>query len=137
MKTVNYLILFLFLIIGTVATSQSYIIESQKDLIKQSKVSLDSTRYYYFPNLEAYYDTKNSMYIFKRKGEWVTESHIPANYRGYSLFNKRYEIINGLVDTDTPQEFIEQHRKEYPPIFKAKDMKIKLDKEKNSSLTYN
>ncbi|WP_396183570.1 hypothetical protein [Flavobacterium sp.] len=54
MKTVNYLTLFLFLIIGTIATSQTYIIESQKDLIKQSKVSLDSTRYYYFPKLEAY-----------------------------------------------------------------------------------
>ena len=49
MKTVNYLTLFLFLIIGTIATSQTYIIESQKDLIKQTKVSLDSTRYYYFP----------------------------------------------------------------------------------------
>lgn len=137
MKTVNYLILFLFLTITTIAPSQTYIIESQKNLIKQSKVSLDSTRYYYFPNLEAYYDTKISMYIFKRKGIWVTEAHIPANYRGYSLFNKRYEIINGLVNNDTPQEFIEQHKKEYPPIFKAKDMKIKLDKEKNRSLTYN
>ena len=31
-------------------------------------------RYYYFPNLEAYFDTKKSIYYYKEKGEWITEA---------------------------------------------------------------
>ena len=39
-------------------------------------------RYYYFPNLEAYYDTQKNVYHFTESGQWVTANEIPAGYRG-------------------------------------------------------
>ncbi|NUY79769.1 hypothetical protein HUK80_02595 [Flavobacterium sp. MAH-1] len=70
-------------------------------------------RYYYYPNLEAYFDNLNSIYIFKDKGIWVKEKEIPSGYRGYGLFNKAHIAINDYDDED-PTQFLEAHRKKYP-----------------------
>ena len=70
-------------------------------------------RYYYYPNLEAYYDIKKNIYYFKQQGEWITASEIPNGYRGYSLFNKIRVAITDYDDED-PTQFIGLHKKQYP-----------------------
>ena len=72
-------------------------------------------RYYYFPNLEAYYDTQKNVYHFTESGQWVTANEIPAGYRGYSLYNKVNVIIKDYDDED-PTQFIRVHKKRYPYI---------------------
>lgn len=75
-------------------------------------------RYYYFPNLEAYYDTQKNIYHFIEGGQWVTKNEIPAGYRGYSLYNKVNVIIKDYDDED-PTQFIRVHKKRYPYITKG------------------
>ncbi len=70
-------------------------------------------RYYYFPNLEAYYDTQKKIYYYKEDAKWKTAEEIPKGYRGYSLFNKIYIYINDYDDDDVCQ-FIAIHRKKFP-----------------------
>lgn len=70
-------------------------------------------RYYYFPNLEAYFDTQKRIYYYKEKGEWITADEIPNGYRGYSLFNKIYVFIDDY-DDDNICQFINLHKKKYP-----------------------
>ena len=76
-------------------------------------------RYYYYPNLEAYFDTKKSVYIFSQKGEWITASEIPTGYRGYSLYNKVSVFITDY-DDDNPTQFISKHKKKFPYMHKGK-----------------
>ena len=40
-------------------------------------VSKCQLRYYYFPNLEAYYDTQKRIYYFKEDSQWITDEEIP------------------------------------------------------------
>ena len=78
-------------------------------------------RYYYYPNLEAYFDTKKNVFLFTQKGEWITAKEIPTGYRGYSLYNKVSVFITDY-DDDHITQFVKTHRKKYPYIFNARQV---------------
>jgi len=80
-------------------------------------------RYYYFPNLEAYYDTQKNVYTYIDNGQWITAGELPTGYRGYSLYNKVNVIINDYDDED-PTQFLAQHKKKYPYITKGNVKKV-------------
>src|SRR6476469_4820275 len=63
--------------------------------------TLCDLRYYYFPNIEAFFDTKTSNYMYKQDGQWITAKEIPSGYRGYSIYNKASVFINDY-DGDDP-----------------------------------
>lgn len=127
MKKINFLIFFVILLISQNVTSQinldEVVITKNKTncnntVSTKSLSEVDNIRYYYYPNLEAYYDFNDSKYILKRYGEWVRVDKIPPRYRGYSLFNDRYVILKGVV-CDNPQDFISDHKKMYPCNYKG------------------
>jgi hypothetical protein len=80
-------------------------------------------RYYYFPNLEAYYDTQKNIYTYMDAGQWITADEIPAGYRGYSLYNKVNVVITDF-DDDDPTQFLYKHKKKYPYITKGNVKKL-------------
>ena len=72
-----------------------------------------NVRYYYYPNLEAYFDNIELVYHYKVNGQWEKAENLPANYGGYSLFNKvRVNITD--YDGDEPYQLIKTHKKMYP-----------------------
>lgn len=70
-------------------------------------------RYYYFPNLEAYFDNLELVYHYKLNGEWQKSENLPTNYGGYSLYNKVKVAITNF-DGDEPQQLAKVHKKMYP-----------------------
>ena len=70
-------------------------------------------RYYYFPNLEAYFDNLELVYYFKVKGEWQTAEELPTNFGGYSIYNKVRVTITDY-DGEEPYQLIGTHKKMYP-----------------------
>lgn len=76
-------------------------------------------RYYYYPNLEAYFDTKKNLYIFTENGQWTTAEEIPSGYRGYSLYNKVSVFITDYDEDDITQ-FIKVHKKKFPYNMRGK-----------------
>ena len=70
-------------------------------------------RYHYYPNLEAYFDNAKGVYIYNNKGTWMVAPEIPANYRGYSLYNKMNVPITDY-DDDNIIQFIKQHKVQFP-----------------------
>lgn len=70
-------------------------------------------RYYYYPNLEAYFDNQTRFYLFRDRNEWKSEKEIPSGYRGYGLFNRAYVPITDY-DDDNITQFLDVHRKKYP-----------------------
>jgi hypothetical protein len=70
-------------------------------------------RYYYYPNLEAYFDNLELVYHYKVNGQWEKAENLPTNYGGYSLFNKvRVNITD--FDGDKPYQLLKIHKKMYP-----------------------
>lgn len=89
-----------------------------QELISIERLPVDPStnchiRYFYYPNLEAYFDNQTQRYMFKDKGEWKSENKIPSGYRGYGLYNKANIAINDYDEDDIIQ-FLEVHRKKYP-----------------------
>ncbi len=97
----------------------------------------NALRYYFFPNLDAYFDLKDMVYVFKQNGVWVREKTIAPNYRGYSLFNKYRVLINDYFG-DEPYEKLNEHKKMYPHDYTGRLQKMammkKLEEEKKLSM---
>ena len=47
----------------------------------------NDVRYYYLPDVEAYYDIPSSMFIYYNGVSWVHRSSLPGRYRNYDLYN--------------------------------------------------
>lgn len=111
MKTTKSLIPFIILLLSFHINAQQAPLSNQA-LPKDKKTNC-YIRYYYFPNVEAYFDNLKMVYYYKDKGVWTTAPELPQNYGGYSLYNKAHvEITN--YDDDDPYILILLHKKIYP-----------------------
>jgi hypothetical protein len=54
----------------------------------------DGARYYYLPDVEAYYDVNTSMFIYISGNTWIRRSYLPSRYRGYDLYHGRKVVMN-------------------------------------------
>ena len=91
-------------------------------------VTFCAARYYYYPNLEAYFDTQKTEYHYQENGQWNVAEELPQGYRGYSMYNKVSVVIKDYDDDDITQ-FISIHKKKYPYITKGglKKMTVNAD----------
>jgi len=80
-------------------------------------------RYYYYPNLEAYFDTQKRIFYYKENGAWQTAEEIPNGYRGYSMYNK-YSVYISDYDDDNICQFLDIHKKKYPYITNEKSKQL-------------
>jgi hypothetical protein len=49
-------------------------------------------RYYYLPDVEAYYDVHSSSFIYYEGGSWVRRPHLPGRHRNYDLY-RGYKVV--------------------------------------------
>ncbi len=112
MKKSVYLIALFFLLVGNQTNAQeknSVAIGSESNSIATN----NTVKYQYYPNLEAYFNTETSEFIYKEKGEWKTAKEIPSGFRGYSIFNNYRVNITDYFD-DKPYEKLANHKKQFP-----------------------
>lgn len=81
-------------------------------------------RYDYYPNLQAYYDFKEQMFIYVKGGKWITSETIAPNYRGYGLRNNFHVAIDDYSG-DEPYILLAKHKLKYPADFSTKRLKPK------------
>lgn len=109
MKTKNKVILFMLFFIYAFSNAQG----TKSNETNSLNTNSTEIRYYYFPNIQAYFDLNEKVYLYKDKGEWIEAEELPKYYGGYSLFkNARVSITDYLGDE--PYLFIEVHKKLYP-----------------------
>ena len=106
----------------------NFTIYSQNASNNEIKLKIDpktncQLRYFYFPNLQAYFDNVKNEYHFKENGNWQSETELPKFYGGYSLYKLMYVVINDY-DDDKPFINLAIHKKLYPYNYKGSKMKI-------------
>jgi hypothetical protein len=69
-------------------------------------------RYYYLPDVQAYYDVETSMFIYFEGRSWIHRSYLPLRYRDYDLYNG-YKVVLNDYHGNTPYAQFSQHRKLY------------------------
>ncbi|ADQ80808.1 hypothetical protein Palpr_2678 [Paludibacter propionicigenes WB4] len=72
----------------------------------------NDVRYYYLPDVEAYYDVRSSMFIYISGNRWVHRSHLPGRYRNYDLYGG-YKVVMNDYRGNSPYSHFREHRMKY------------------------
>jgi hypothetical protein len=72
----------------------------------------NNVRYYYLPDVEAYYDLNSSMFIYYGGGVWLYRSYLPSHYKQYDLY-KGYKVVMTDYRGETPYTHFKEHRVKY------------------------
>ena len=75
-------------------------------------VGYDDVRYYYLPDVEAYYDNESSMFIYLSAGRWIHRRALPSRYRNYDLY-EGYKVPIREYRGNTPYSNYNVHRTQY------------------------
>ncbi|WP_284652261.1 hypothetical protein [Flavobacterium terrisoli] len=94
------------------------LLQVNAQVTEEKKLTVDpqtncELRYYYFPNMQAYYDMKNEVFHYQENNTWVISPELPKNYCGYSLYKKERVVITDF-EGDNPEQFIKIHKEMYP-----------------------
>ena len=81
--------------------------------------AIHNIRYYYYPNLQAYFDTDTGTYLYIVNNQWTEGKEIPKGLRGYSLMNKQRVAITDYAG-DEPYNVFTKHKEMYPANYNAK-----------------
>jgi hypothetical protein len=75
-------------------------------------VGYSDVRYYYLPDVQAYYDVPSSMFIYYEGSSWVRRSYLPSRYRNYDLY-RGYKVVMNDYHGNAPYRYYNQHKKYY------------------------
>jgi len=79
-------------------------------------------RYYYLPDVEAYYDIPSSMFIYFNGVSWVHRSYLPSRYRNYDLYNG-YKVVMTDYRGNTPYTHFKEYKSKYAKGYRGKPQK--------------
>ena len=97
--------------------------ETKEELEMLANLDGANVRYFYYPNLQAYYDRQTDSYLYTRNGrDWLEGKNLPNNLRGYSLSNGKRIPLSGY-DGETPFDNLKQHMADYPADYKTRRKK--------------
>ena len=69
-------------------------------------------RYYYLPDVEAYYDIQAARFIYYERGLWVHRTYLPSRYRHYDL-KRGYKVVIKDYRGDNPYIHHDEFRRTY------------------------
>lgn len=93
-------------------------------------VGYDYARFYYFPDIDCYYDVNLSLFYFWDRGNWVSARYLPYAYHNYNLY-RTYKVV---INDHNPWRYHHNHRKMYAKyrgnhsqvvIYSSKDKRYK------------
>ena len=67
-------------------------------------------RYYYLPDVEAYYDIPSAMFIYQSGGVWVHRAYLPPRYRHYDLYHGHKVVITDYHGNAPYAHYYNSHR---------------------------
>lgn len=70
----------------------------------------DKANYYYFPDLNVYFDVSNSLFYYLSDSKWISNRYLPNKYEKDDLYSMYKVVIN---DSKSPWKENSQHKKEY------------------------
>src|ERR1700679_4096636 len=86
MKKVKLLISALLLVIAGTMQSQVVLTATVGNPPPWGPAEGVGVRYYYIPDIQAYYDVSSSMYIYNSNGRWIHSANLPHAHRDYDLY---------------------------------------------------
>jgi len=81
-----------------------------------------SVRYYYLPDVEAYYDIQASRFIYYDGRSWVRRAYLPGRYRNYDLYGG-YKVVMTDYHGNTPYTHFRDHKSRYQKGYRGNEQR--------------
>jgi hypothetical protein len=81
-----------------------------------------AAEYYYLPDVQAYYDVRQSQFIYLGGGQWIRSRNLPTQYRNYNLYNG-YKVVLNDYHGSSPYNNFKTHKVKYYKGYKGKPQK--------------
>jgi hypothetical protein len=79
-------------------------------------------KYYYLPDVEAYYDINASMFIYLNGSTWVHRRSLPSRYSNYDLY-KGYKVVLTDYRDNAPYSHFKEHKFKYAKGFRGPEQR--------------
>lgn len=93
-------------------------------------------KYYYIPDVEAYYDINNARFIYLNRGVWIHRTYLPTRYRNYDLYNG-YKVVMVDYHGNNPQSMHKSYKVKYAKGYRGKPQHAIHNKQVNHSYKKN
>lgn len=97
-------------------------------------VAYSEANYYYLPDIESYYDVRQSNFIYLNNGAWVSHRSLPQRYRNYDLYNGYKVVIR--ENGPRPYTHFKQHKIKYYRGHRAPQRVVVRDYHHNDHKSY-
>ncbi|WP_317898098.1 hypothetical protein [Aurantibacillus circumpalustris] len=112
MKAVKLIIIGIALFLGYATKAQVSVNVNIGPPPQWGPVGYTEVRYYYLPDVEAYYDVQSSMFIYFGDGVWIHRAHLPGRHQHYDLYSG-YKVVLSDYRGDRPYDHFKQHKSKY------------------------
>lgn len=92
-------------------------------------VGYTEVRYYYLPDIEAYYDVETSVFIYFGNGVWIRDRFLPTRYRNYDLYGG-YKVVMTDYRGNAPYHNFKEYKVKYKKGYRGPSQKTIGSKEK-------
>jgi hypothetical protein len=113
MKRIKLLISALLLVIAGTMQSQVVVTATLGNPPPWGPAEGVGVRYYYIPDIQAYYDVSSSMYIYNSNGRWIHSANLPHAHRDYDLYSG-HKVLLKDYHGERPYDNYKDHQKNYP-----------------------
>ena len=93
--------------------------------------NVTTEEYYFLPDINSYYDIRQSQFIYLSNGVWIRNRALPRVYRNYNL-NTGYVVVLSDYKGRNPYSNYKSHKVKY-----FKGNKYKVEKYKSKDENYN
>jgi hypothetical protein len=122
MKTIKLLVVGLMLMLAGSAQSQLSVNLHIGTPPAWGPAGYSDVRYYYLPDVEAYYDVQTSMFIYVSGNQWVRRSYLPTRYRNYDLYHG-YKVVMNDYRGNSPYSRFKEHKVKYGRGYRGEEQR--------------
>jgi hypothetical protein len=112
MKAVRLILFGIVLILASTVQAQVSVNVNIGSPPPWGPVGYTAVRYYYLPDVEAYYDVQSSMFIYISGGVWIHRAYLPARHKSYDLY-RGYKVVMKDYHGNAPYTHFKDHKMKY------------------------
>jgi len=112
MKTLRLIVVGLLLFFAVSSQAQISVNLTFGNPPQWGPVGYSEARYYYLPDVEAYYDVPSSMFIYFNGVTWIHRTSLPSRYRNYDLYHG-YKVVMTDYRGDRPYSNFRDYKVRY------------------------